>query len=228
MGVSAAACQAAITRTQQQLMRLNPALEQLRQKVNKELAKLLWPLGEALKWAWNKLIGLAQEFRKKVEQMLENARVPFVFDEYEDPWLKIGGDAVTAASDIQLEVNTNGKKVWSGLAGGAYQQGVEQQPLAMDTLVTKANAISAACTTIRNAGYFFYIGMAVATVSAIAAIVTAGTVAPAVAALIVAIAAFGAAVATLLLETNAASKALSANLGPGRAFPGNRWPQATA
>jgi hypothetical protein len=226
MSISAATFESVITRTEVQIGRLGPAIEQLRQKVNRQLAKLLWP-GKALEWAWNKCVDLAEKFASKVREMLENARVPFIFDQYEDRWLKIGGDAVEASSTLQKEVNDNGKRVWGGLAGGAYQEGVKEQPVAMDSIMSKANAISGACTSIRNAGYGFYIGMAVAVVSAIAALVTVETVVGAIAGLVVAIAAIAAALATLLLETNTAAKALSANLGPGRAFPGNAWPPAT-
>jgi hypothetical protein len=227
MGVSAAACEAAITKTQQQLAEIDPALEKLRNRVNKELAKLIWPLGEAIKWAWNKLLNLVQRFRSEVEGMLRNARVPFLFDEFEDRWLTVRANAAKGASVIQQEVIVNGDKVWGGVAGGAYQTGVGQQPVALEGVATKAKDIAAACTTARNAGYVFYIGMAAAVVLAVVALATSFTVAPAIAALIGALVAFGVAVSTLLLETNAAAKAFQATQGPGEAFPGGTWPQAT-
>ncbi|MBO2460229.1 hypothetical protein [Actinomadura violacea] len=227
MGISAATFEQAIVKTEQQMEQLGPAMEHVRQVVNKQLSKLIWPLGAGLKWAWNKCIGLAQKFRELVVEMLKNAQVPFIFDRYEDRWLAIGSDAVEAASTMQKEVNDNGKRVWGGLAGGAYQEGVKEQPVAMDAIMAKANAISGACTDIRNAGYGFYIGMSIAVVSAIAALVTVETIVGAIAGLVVAIAAIVGAVATLLLETHSAKQELSANLGPGRSFPGNAWPPAT-
>jgi len=227
MGISAATVESAIARMQKHMEELGPALERLRQKVNKEIEKQPWPVSATYRWAWDKLINLVQKIREKVAEMLANSRVPFIFDEHEDRWLKIGGDAVEASSTIQDSVNKNGKRVWGGRAGGAYQEGVKQQPVAMDAIVDKANTIAEACTSVRNAGYVFYIGMAAAVVAAVVAIATAGAVAPAIAALIAAIVAIAVAVTTLLLETNAAAKSLSGNLGPGRAFPGNAWPPAT-
>jgi len=227
MGIDAATFEAAITKTQQQLMEFDPVLERLRQNINNQLAMLVWPLSENLKWAWDKLVNLVQWFRSDVEGMLRNARVPFIFDRYEDRWLKIGSDAGDSSSTIQNEVNINGKRVWGGLAGGAYQEGVKQQPIAMDGIADKANNLAEACTTIRNGGYGFYIGLGIAVVSGVAAIATAELVAPAIAALMIAIASYAGAVSTLLLETNAAAKSMSGNLGPDYAFPGNRWPPAT-
>lgn len=194
MGISAATVESAIARMQKHMEELGPALERLRQKVNKEIEKQPWPVSATYRWAWDKLINLVQKIREKVAEMLANSRVPFIFDEHEDRWLKIGGDAVEASSTIQDSVNKNGKRVWGGLAGGAYQEGVKQQPVAMDAIVDKANTIAEACTSVRNAGYVFYIGMAAAVVAAVVAIATAGAVAPAIAALIAAIVAIAVAV----------------------------------
>ncbi|MEU6749311.1 hypothetical protein ABZ914_24075 [Spirillospora sp. NPDC046719] len=227
MGISAATFEHAITRTEQQLEKLGPAMERLRQLVNKQLSKLIWPTGEVVKWAWNKLVGLVQKFNSMVVEMLKNANVPFIFDRYEDTWLKIGGDSGDSASTMQKEVNDNGKRVWGGLAGGAYQEGVKEQPIAMDAIGDKANNISSACTDIRNAGYGFYIGMAAAVAGAVAALVTIETVVGAIAGVAAAIVALLAGLATLMLETHSAKQELSANLGPNHALPGNAWPPAT-
>ena len=89
MGISAATVESAIARMQKHMEELGPALERLRQKVNKEIEKQPWPVSATYRWAWDKLINLVQKIREKVAEMLANSRVPFIFDEHEDRWLKI-------------------------------------------------------------------------------------------------------------------------------------------
>jgi hypothetical protein len=226
--VSASQCQAAITKTENAMNRLPMVLEDLRQKFNRSIAARIPLVGQGIQWLWNKIISLANKLRDKANEMLQNARTPFIFDDFEDKWIKIhdkimndGGIAPT----LQIQVDDSGK-FWGGDAGGKYKEGVSRQPAAANSIGTKASSIASACTSLRNAGYTFYIAMAAALVLCITALVTAGAPPAAIAALIGALVSIGVAVAGLLLQVNSGKKSLQEIKGAGSTFA-EGWPKAT-
>lgn len=226
--VDASQAQAAITKAENFVNNQLPStLEDLRQKFEDSFLSKIPMIGDAIGWLWNKILDLADKVRQKVSEMLKNARVPFIFDEYDDKWIqihkKMKGDGGVAAT---LQLNVDGsEKFWGGDAGGAYKEGVSRQPTAADSIGSTASSIAAACTSIRNAGFTFYIAMAAALVLVIVALATAAAPPAAIAALIGCLVSIGVAVAGLLIQVNTGKKSLEEVKGGGSTFAGG-WPKA--
>jgi hypothetical protein len=228
--VSASQCQAAITKSENAINRLPSVLEDLRQKFNKSIVAQIPLVGQGLQWLWNKIISLAGQVRDKVNEMLQNARVPFIFDDYVNKWIgiheKIKNNSDGMAAVLQINVNHSGD-FWGGDAGGAYKDGMSLQPGAADAIGGQAGSIASACESIRDAGYTFYITMAAAIALLIVALVTAEVPPAAIAALLAALVAIGVALAGLFIQVDTGKKSLKENKGGGSTFA-EGWPKAKA
>jgi uncharacterized protein YukE len=227
MGFSASGYQAVIDKIIHELGEVNKGVEHVRDVVNNSILSHIPLIGDGLKWLWNKFIGLINQVVSKIQELLKPFAVPTLMDQYANEWLKIHKTASNVSSTIEDQVETHGKDTWKGLAGGAYQNGVSHQAPSANAIAGMANTISGACTAIRNYGYGFYIAIGVVIAGLVVAIFTVETVVGAIAGVVTALIATGAACATLYLGVDSQSKTLQGQLGANSSFPGNKWPQAT-
>ncbi|GAA3931871.1 hypothetical protein GCM10023085_11500 [Actinomadura viridis] len=225
MGFTAAQYQATINEINVNLSKIDSGLERVRQVVNKQLEKDPL-LGPALKMAFNKIVDLTAKGVEKIQSALKAAAIPLVMNRHEDTWLKLRGQADGVATTLAAQLNKYDTS-WKGIAGGAYHKGVGQQPAAAGAITTKATSIAAACTSIRNAAYVFYLALGTALASLLVAFLTASTVAGPIGAAVTFVIAIAVALLGLLLNLGAAEKSLQGASGGGTALPGNHWPPAT-
>jgi hypothetical protein len=186
-------------------------------------------IGDGAKWLLDKLRNLVQEGVDKVEGFLKPAAVPPMMWSDGQTWSQIGQAAGNTASTIS-GVNAQNGFEWKGIAGGKYQDGVQDQPTAANTISSWAGTVMGACDSIAEGGYGFYVSVAAALVSFLVAVIGAGTgdlpaVVGGAVALLVSVAG---ALVSLHFGVSSGARTLNSVLWNNDAFPGGSWPSATA
>jgi hypothetical protein len=228
MGFSPAAYDAVITKIQNGIQQIANDVNHFISEVESDTGWIP-VLGGWIKDALNRLVKLIDDGLDKLSQLLEPAFIPTFFWTFGGMWEQMGGQAGTVSSTIAGQIQANGDE-WQGIAGGAYANGVPAQGNAANTISSLAGQVQSACSSISTSGYIFYMAVAVAVASLIAAVVGAGTGAlpVVIGAAVVFIASIATAVGSLLLGVDSAARNLQGMIGPSGSFPNGAWPIATA
>jgi hypothetical protein len=112
-------------------------------------------IGDAIKAALNKFLSLLDELLDKIASTLKWATVPPMMWEHGQQWLSIAGRAAQSATSLTDLKQYSSE--WQGIAGGKYNNAVTGQEPAVDTIQTRSNQISGACTGTAVAGFAFYV-----------------------------------------------------------------------
>ena len=131
------------------------------------------------------------------------------------------------SSDLRLSSDSSAR--WQGVAGGKYTASIQPQVSAISQYQSNANAISAACNDVANAGNAFYAGIAAVVVTFIA------TLPSLIGAAITAIVGFGGAIGGFHAAIQSDANDFRVVGEPTAAFDGTKsagsiggWPQAVA
>jgi hypothetical protein len=186
-------------------------------------------IGDGAKWLLDKLRNLVEEGLNKVEEYLKPAMVPPTMWNDGQTWSQIGKACGNTASTLS-GINAQNGFEWKGIAGGKYQDGVQDQPTAANTLSTWSATIMDACDSIATGGMVFYAAIAAALVTFLAAAIAAGTgdVPALIVAIVAMIASLGVALVSFYFGVESGVRSLNSVTWNNDAFPGGSWPQATA
>lgn len=186
-------------------------------------------IGDGAKWLLEKLRNLVQEGLNKVEAFLRPAMVPPMIWNDGQTWSQIGRAAGNTASTLS-GINAQNGSEWKGIAGGKYQDGVQDQPTAANTLSSWAGTVMGACDSIAEGGYGFYAACAVALVSFLVAVIGAGTgdLPAVIGGAVGMLASIAGALVSFYFGVASATRTLQSVTWNNDAFPGGSWPQATA
>ena len=192
-------------------------------------------IGDAVKWALNKLKGVVEQVCAKLKQLLQGAEVPTAMWSAGSKWLDIQHSTSTVASTIAGQIQTNGNE-WSGIAGGKYNNGVSNQGGAASQMSSIAGGMQSNCSSVANSGFAFYAAIAAGVATIIGGLVAcaaagwtgAGAIAGLVVTIIGALIGFGGAVAAVQFGINAATRGFQGLTADGSSFPNNAWPTAVA
>jgi hypothetical protein len=186
-------------------------------------------LGDGAKWLLDKLRNLVQEGIDKIEGFLKPAAVPPMMWSDGQTWSQIGQAAGNTATELS-GVNAQNGFEWKGIAGGQYQDGVQDQPTAANTISSWAGTVMGACDSIAEGGYGFYASIAVAMIGFLATAIGAGTgdLPAVIAGAITMLASVAGALVSLHFGVASGTRTLNSVLWNNDAFPGGSWPQATA
>lgn len=183
-------------------------------------------IGDMLKAVLDKFLSLLDELLKKIGSTLKWSAVPPAMWEYGQHWLSMAGQAAQSATSLAGLKQYSSE--WEGIAGGKYNSAVTGQGPAVDTIQTRSNEISGACTGTAMAGFAFYISVAGLLTGLIAAIMTAGTGVGLVAGVSIVLLSLTGAVTSLLLGVGLQARSFTQANEPTDTMPGNAWPHATS
>lgn len=179
-------------------------------------------IGSLVMEAVRKFVSLMDELLRKLEEYMQSALVPVAMWLNGGTWLKLQQQLGTMAGQITGQIQANGSE-WTGIASGAYVAGVQNQAPAVQQISNWAGTVSGACNAVAEYGLGFYVGCLAAVVSLLVGIVTGLGIPGAV---VIAIAAVGAALASFYLGVEPQGDVLDGLLSGNSAFPGGSWPVA--
>lgn len=225
MTFSAAQYEAVISRIEQGIPHLEAAVNGSVTQASNDVGWIP-VIGDWIRELCEEVVRLTDELLAKLSEVLKVLDIPRAMNQYGNDWLRIRDQAGGVASAIESQILQHEKDTWQGLAGGAYSQGISLQAPAANTIASMSATLSGVCTTIRNAGYGFYLVV----LGLIAGIIVASVLASLpglISALIGAFVTLTSAVVTLELILNTQVRTLETIVGPSSTFPGNAWPPAT-
>jgi hypothetical protein len=190
-------------------------------------------IGDEIKDLLEKFADLVTEFVGKIVKVLGQSHTATVFWELGKTWgaAGIAGQAGQIASTLAGQKQFSAE--WQGIAGARFATAVSGQEPAVDTLQTRSNTVSSACTTIAQYGFIYYVAIGVAIVGCTLAVASAladPPIAPiaVIGAITAGVLAFFAATWALEMGVDAQSRNMQQAGELSDTFPNDTWPQAVA
>ncbi|GAA2918380.1 hypothetical protein GCM10020221_13340 [Streptomyces thioluteus] len=244
MAFNAAQYTATIDKLNSGLTTMSTKLNQVGPKAESTANKWYVPgfVAKALIWCAKKIIEIGSWILKKIGELLKGAAVPVLA--FKDAWTwqsTVRGQATDVAGNVAADA-LQAPKQWKGDGATAYTSAVKLQPTAAAQIATSADKVATALTLCAVAGLAFYVALGVIVVKFLAALTAAlvglGSVvfSWAGAAIIVEEAGVNTAlvitaVTTLVAALGTQAQQMTAVEGEAKdnkAFPGGKWPVATA